>query len=146
MREFTQTNTSPGNCHQTAVACLLEVGPEKLPDQVEIESSGRSWHNAIRAYLYRHHSGLMLFDQVRFPLFGALAPTGHHLMVGETVRTPESGILHVVVGYRGREVWDPHPSRAGLTRCTTWEFLAPIEEGWRETWDRVPCVCPACAT
>lgn len=157
MKEFTQTSLAPrGNCWQTAVACILEVEPSKLPDQATNDSvlvdgswQGKSYNNAIQAYLRTHH------DMAYLELHGndelmecvQIRDDRYHLMTGETIRSEENaGMRHVVVGRRGVVVWDPHPSRAGLTDGIRWAFLTAFPKEWdRADSERLnPCVCPAC--
>jgi hypothetical protein len=152
--ERTQTRLHPdGNCWQTCVACILDVEPETLPSQAEIERVppgekwGKHYGNALNAYLRRHHGLFYVqLDPHQVAPFARLREPGHHLLVGPTVRTPETGAKHVVVARHGEPIWDPHPSRAGLTGVTGWGFLVPFPAYWAETWDRIPCVCPACAS
>jgi hypothetical protein len=141
MLKLTQTNLDPGNCWQTAVACLLGVPAEALPDQHLIESRHKdgsvpdyaghhSYSNALNAYLFKHH-GLGYMQEPAWKL-GAftLRDPGLHLLIGPTVRTCEGGdgarILHCVVGRHGEQVWDPHPSRAGLLSVISWGWLADV--------------------
>lgn len=150
MRELTQSNVDPGNCWQTAVACVLEVPAEQLPDQVEVESEGDRYWNVLQAYLEAHH-GLM-YTEVPEYQHPALRPLGFHTMIGPTVRTTETRpIHHVVVGFQGEPVWDPHPSRAGLVRAEKWGVLTPLTGVAKEQRARMRasgnltrCVCPAC--
>lgn len=154
MKEWTQSNLVPGNCWQTAVACILDVEPDALPDQVEIEVAGRSYHNAINAYLAKHH------DLIYAPLadfeWGAIAtihPPGYHLMIGPTERTGTSGSHHVVVGRDGVALWDPHPSRAGLLVVESWGVLSALPARVAasrarftgEMADEMLCKCRECA-
>ncbi len=158
MKEFTQTDLDPGNCWQTAVACILEVDPSELPDQTEIEGrQGKQYQNALNAYLEYHH-GLVYADVDDWVYAGmTVRDPGWHILVGATVRTtPEKPIYHCIVGRYGEPVWDPHPSRAGLTLVKRWGVLGPLPERirlWRKEmlekskpgdWDFL-CVCPACA-
>jgi hypothetical protein len=161
MRELTQTVVGEnGNCWQTCIACVLDVDPVGMPDQSTIERvTGRdergkfvragSYHNPLAAYLRDHHA--LVAAHVYSPLHRAVRATtmgGLHLAYGETVRTPTLGTHHVVVARDGETVWDPHPSRDGLTKVTGWGVFAP----WPDEWDLAdnrrlnPCVCPRCAT
>lgn len=127
MKEWTQSNLVPGNCWQTAIACILDVAPDALPDQVTIEAVRKSYHNALNAYLGKHH-GLVYAPLADFE-WGAIATLrlpGYHIVVGPTERTTTSGSHHVVVAQNGIPIWDPHPSRAGLTQIDTWGVLAPL--------------------
>lgn len=151
VHELTQTNTDPGNCWQTAVACILEVPAEALPDQVLIEAGGQRYWNFLGAYLEAHHQ--LMYTEVPDYQHPALRPVGHHLLVGPTVRTsPEHDIHHVVVGVAGYMVWDPHPSRAGLLTVEKWGVLTPQTAVVRTQRERMrangliaPCACPTCA-
>lgn len=159
MKEFTQTNLEPGNCWQTCVASILEVDPSELPPQEEFDLfkiredgtrewlPGRSYNNALQAYLRKHHGLSYVEMHTPSELLGYLdvKPGVYHMMTGRTVRTATNGSRHVVVGLSGQMVWDPHPSRAGLTDDIKWSFLIPIPADWRvERGAPNPCVCPAC--
>ncbi len=173
MIELTQTNLAPfGNCWQTAIACVLELPAEELPDQSAIERHDEevcrparlaargdgqespawmSWfryHNALNVYLAKHH-GLGYQELYRFQLPGVAIRrshhAGHHLICGPTVRTPETKIDHVIVGRYGKPVWDPHPSRAFLTKVRSWGLLGELWDAPDgPMYDALPCLCPAC--
>jgi hypothetical protein len=156
MKEFTQTDLDPGNCWQTAVACVLEVEPRALPSQTAVEAQGKAYQNALNAYL-EHHHGMLYTELEDYQTLGVTLPDpGWHLLVGPTVRTtPERRIHHCVVGHHGAPAWDPHPSRAGLTEVRRWGILCPLHDRlrrWRKEmlekspgdWDFL-CVCPTCA-
>lgn len=148
VREQTQTNLDPGNCWQTCVACLLDVDADALPYQNA--PSKFSYLNALNAYLDTHHG--LVYVEVHRPAIAVLPPPELHLMSGPTVRTPTSGVNHVVVARRGELAWDPHPSRAGLTAVERWGLVMPMPDDWkrqRDEWRRknvaeIRCVCPAC--
>lgn len=150
MTPFTQSNTDPGNCWQTGMACLLDVPAETLPDQVAIETAGSSYNNALLAYLERHHG--LTFARIPVWQLPGLRLLGFHLMVGPTVRTTEARpVQHVIVGHEGEGVWDPHPSRAGLTSVVNVEILVPIPDDIRQGRSRMRasglidgCSCPSC--
>lgn len=154
MKEFTQTNTDPGNCWQTALACILEVEPDLLPDQVALEKAKKDYRNALNAYLEHHHN--LVYAELEDYQFAGIMPRepGWHLLGGPTVRTePIRSVHHVVVGRYGEMVWDPHPSRAGLVSVKRWGTLGPLPDrlrAWRREmmakggqWD-FDCVCPVC--
>lgn len=159
MKFHTQTNLDPGNCWQTCVACVLDVEPEELPDQIvhdaklEVQEDGtKKWvgphyNTALNAYLRTHHG--LAYVEVHYPkeLWTVLQirDPGLHLMTGKTVRTPVNNARHVVVGKYGEMIWDPHPSRAGLTEDVNYAFLVPYPQSWRRFVDESPCVCPRCS-
>jgi hypothetical protein len=167
---LTQTTLEPGNCWQTAVACLLDVDAETLPPQSEIEVAAKtenryaghfSFHNAMQCYLQKHHGK----SYVQIPVW-QLAQTrviGEHVIVGPTVRTGTElpRVIHCVVGVDGAVAWDVHPSRAGLTEAQHFGFLLPTPPDWEKGPDRIAgelqswregrresianlCCCPAC--
>lgn len=158
MKEFTQTHLYPkGNCWQTAVACIIDTDPEELPSQFSSYYEDKrddgtivlrmSYNNALQAYLRKHHglayvefhSPPEAFINVRF--------RGYHIMTGLTVRSAEyGGQRHVVVGRDGKVVWDPHPSRLGLTDEINFAVLCPFPKSWERQWKDADdkCVCPKC--
>lgn len=153
MKRWTQTNLDPGNCWQTAVACVLEVDPTLLPAQHDHEwrdEYGKicgSYRNPLNAYLRIHHN--LAYCELYPPqwrVIEKLVGSGIHMMTGPTVRTPQNGRNHVVVAHHGEMVWDPHPSHAGLTEVNTWGVLAPFPDEWMDTWKDVPCPCPTCTS
>jgi len=150
--EQTQAFVKPhGSCWQTAVACVLGVPAAELPCQHTIESMASvedgerygghfSYSNALNAYLTKHH-GLGYLQEPAWKLGSfALRDPGYHLLIGPTVRTAVDGdeprIIHCVVGKRGEPVWDPHPSRAGLTRVISWGWLADVSKVNEEDQER----------
>ncbi len=168
MKYFTQSNLSPGNCWQTAIACLLEVNPEFLPPQVEIEQMGPcgvlegwgSYTNVLNGYLGKHHG--LIYSEISAYQFGSVKPVrAGHIMCGPTIRTEQLKVAgaphihHCVVAENGKMVWDVHPSRAGLIEVKSWGILGDIQEvtiqdrkKWaeREISDLIfnRCLCPAC--
>lgn len=156
MREYVQSNTSPGNCWQTCVACILDIEPDFLPSQVDVEEGrlgeNKSYWNALQAYLYTHHN--LAYTELRDSVWEILQvkDPGYHMLLGATERTPKTGIYHVVVARYGTQIWDPHPSRAGLTEIRGWGLLIPYPNQWRKSREdglarddkSYYCFCPAC--
>lgn len=159
MIEYTQTNLAPGNCWQTAVACVLDTPPETLPDQNVCDlwdkpdpEDRETWtrtspfyHNELGTYLRKHH-GLAYISLQPFMLYHLqIKPPGIHFMSGQTVRTKQSWQNHVVIARYGELLWDPHPSRAGLTEVVYWSFLIPYPDEWaKRSSQQNECHCPAC--
>lgn len=165
MKYFTQTELAHGNCWQTAIACILDVDPELLPPQPEIEqlplevlNGWGSYHNALNGYLVKHHG--LIYSEVHQPMMGAVRPVrAEHLLIGPTVRTAAHAsagrrhIHHCVVGRDGAMIWDPHPSRAGLLEVDSWGVLGPVHKGFQERVTSrsdeahrlvLSCICPSC--
>lgn len=148
LRRQTQSNTTPGNCYQTAVACVLDLPADDLPDQVAIEAAGDDYFGVLQAFVW-HHRGLGLYEVQDWLTAGVqVREPGWHVMSGTTVRTAESGMHHAIVGRYGQPFWDPHPSRAGLLTVLEWSVIAPVPErllAWkRETMAKYPCRCSIC--
>lgn len=161
MREFVQTNLDPGNCWQTALACILDVEPSTLPDQTRYDfgkNAGKGWassySNVLQGYLGKHFD--LIYCELQAWQFGGLSvrPPGWHLLIGPTVRTPVNNSNHCVVGRYGREAWDVHPSRAGLLSIHSWGVLSPLPTELRLQREKhtdpdyrrvfLECLCPFC--
>lgn len=147
MHRHTQSNLDPGNCWQTAVACILEVDPDTLPPQVELEAMERehrlfdgwgSYGNILQGYLWRHH-GLRCTRLEEWQARG-LHIENLGVLCGPTVRTAaleaagKPHVHHAIVGWYTRstrdwhQYWDPHPSRAGLLEVDSVEYLIERDE------------------
>jgi hypothetical protein len=140
MIQYTQSDLEQGNCWQTAVACILEVVPKSLPPQVYWEQQTNALNgwanylNVLNGYLGIHHG--LVYSEVYDYAFRVLQvkEPGYHLLIGPTVRSAEQeekGALHTVhtvVGLYGELIWDPYPSRAGLTYVKQWGVLSPIPD------------------
>lgn len=140
-----------GNCYCAALASLLEVPLETMPDITADTMDGCNWLRFVRSYLWKHHRLAILSMDSR--LVSRVKPIGWHLMNGQSPRNSEHG--HAVVGWNGEIAHDPHPSRAGLVKVHDYEFLIPVDlnaitdESHRRAmlaWleDGTECICPAC--
>lgn len=120
MSEVTQTillgdpSGRPGNCLQAAVASLLDLPLAAVPHFVE--STG-DWVEDVTAFA-RDHGYSITWHGCRHepPVVG--------LAFGFTNRSDER---HAVVYRDGEMVWDPHPSRDGLTSVMTYVDFQPAE-------------------
>lgn len=96
-----------GNCLQAAVASVLRLDLEAVPHFVTFEW----WPQALTLWAYGRRLRVCGETTTEIPerlcIVGGVSPRG---------------VSHVVVGAHGRVVWDPHPSREGLTsvRDVTW--------------------------
>lgn len=157
MRELTQTSLHPaGNCWQYCVACILDIDPDVMPpqseyDKVSTDENGKtvygpSYSMALRAYLRVHHNLAYVelwYPPEMLPMI-QVATDEPHFMTGRTVRSAaQNDCRHVVVACRGETIWDPHPSRTGLTDDIRWAFLVPFPKSWLGVNEK-PCECPAC--
>lgn len=92
-----------GNCFAACLASVLEL--DEIP---EISGTDEDWFERVNEYL--EPFGLYYFE------FNYADPSrtfnfpGYYLMIGPGPR----GINHAVVGFDGKMVHDPHPSKGGL--------------------------------
>lgn len=117
-----------GNCHQAALATVLGVQLEDVPHFLArwtADDPADDWWDRQQNWLREYHSLEMLAldaDKMRYSDGRLWAPKGLHLLVGRTVRDS----THVVVGYDGEMIFDPHPSNAGLTEITYIEIFIAL--------------------
>jgi hypothetical protein len=101
----------PGNCLQAAVASLLELELDEVPHFIEYED----WLERLRDFcLARGYRPLQRSPAAPVPYGMAWGPS-------------ERGVRHAVVWVDGATAWDPHPSRAGLTKVTELIEFEPLE-------------------
>lgn len=105
-----------GNCLQAAIASLLGLPLDDVPHFAE--STG-DWVEDMVAF-----AGVHGFNIVWRGNIGPAPKCG--LAFGPTVRSAD--ITHAVAIVDG-EIWDPHPSRAGLTSVSTYVDWVPAGRG-----------------
>lgn len=88
-----------GNCLQAAVASALGLDLDAVPNFAAFAW----WEPAARLWLRGRGLDWRIADGV---------PVGRSIVIGLTSRPTGR---HAVVGDDGKVVWDPHPSRTGLT-------------------------------
>lgn len=104
-----------GNCLQAAVASTLDLPLDEVPHFAEVED----WWGALVDFLSAH--GVNVYRQP-----ASDGPPVLGLAFGQSLR----GVMHAVVCRDGEVVWDPHPSRDGLTSVTSYvRFDALIGSG-----------------
>ena len=111
----------PGNCLQTAVACLLDRPLDSVPHFVTF----LWWPAALE--LWARGEGLTVHTEDTTTI-----PERRCIVGGRS----ERGVAHVVIGEGGQVVWDPHTSRSGLVTIT--------DVMWFEKWDHRESSCWAC--
>jgi len=118
MKELTQIYTQangdpPGDCWRTAVACLLDLArPEDAPHFIVQED----WWGATVNYIEERMPGWTLVCLTpEFPVYQDTTRAPHLALA--TGLSPRGDWLHTVVvdAVSGNCVWDPHPSRSGLS-------------------------------
>lgn len=104
----------PGDCFRTAIACLLDRDRDDVPHF----GLRLSWWEETRRWIRANDGRDLYYVDADEPEHWHLIPGGvgddDLMLVGGP--SPRGSFGHVVVGRRdGSVVWDPHPSRAGLT-------------------------------
>jgi len=116
-----------GNCVQASYAAILDLPLDEVPrfDPAILGSEGQGERE--RRWLRSLDPPLDLIE-VQVPpglppsFLPEVVPPVEHLISGLSPR----GFGHRCVGWGGRVLWDPHPSRAGLTRVYSVGFLVPL--------------------
>jgi hypothetical protein len=120
-------NGKIGNCLSAVLASLLHLPITMIP----VFSNEETWVRDLNAWLRPYGLAYMMIDD-----FEAWCDTYgvegcFHELAGNTNRFADQ--LHAVVAMDGKEIYDPHPSQAGLTRIDAsgifialrpWELLA----------------------
>jgi hypothetical protein len=108
-----------GDCHRTAIACLLDMEPETVPHfgakdfEVGIEKCTQveevdAWL-AERGYAQVHIAFGGELEDVLASV-GALNPKAYYLLGGWS----RTGVNHTVIGCGNRIAWDPSQNDAGI--------------------------------
>lgn len=142
MKPVTQTRTGRpmGNCTEAAIASLLEVELDQVPQLWDpadtTDRDQRPKHRVDAFYEFIRSRGFVmawgdLVEPIPLPLDprrwtdGAHLLEGYHLLGGPQVGTE---IPHMVVAHGGRVVWDPNPNRRGISAIDGIGWLQPIHE------------------
>lgn len=108
---FDENHTGPGNCMQAAVASLLELPLDDVPDFVmRVDPWGE-----MRLFLCAH--GLEMFE-----CSPDCTPMGLYFTVGQSTQ----GYEHIVLARYGRVVHDPNPHGRGLVHVNSVLQLHPF--------------------
>jgi len=92
-----------GNCWQAAVASILELPLECVPD-IQVYDEELVWFDKFRKWLEQHGLGA-----IGIATGGNITLQGYHLIECKST-TLKNGGLHVVVGLNGEVVHDPNPN------------------------------------
>jgi len=109
-----------GNCLQAAIASILDLALDAVPSFGDL---GDEWGGHFDRFLADF--GIQAANIAAPPGNGDWVPAGYHLIGGRTHR----GILHSVVGYRGKMIHDPHPGGAGLVSEDSWMIFVAMLDG-----------------
>lgn len=130
MIEVTQTTfgVPGGNCFSACIASLLELSIDDVPYFMGdfSEPDDGEWFNRLNDWLRPRGFVALFFLYQSLADFPSLCVLG-----GASSRGP-----HSCVGRRGEIVWDPHPSRSGLTSVEDVTILVPLDPARRPNQER----------
>jgi hypothetical protein len=112
---FDERGTGPGNCMQAAVASLLNLSLDAVPNFFH---AADSW-GCMRQFLAHYD---ILMEEVHS------VPEGLYFEVGQSTQGHE----HVVICKDGRLVHDPNPHGRGIVLRHTLYELKPLTERAKE--------------
>ena len=119
-----------GNCFSACVASIMELSLEQVPYFMAAPED--RWYARFEAWLERRGLYPLMLPIPDGPR--GWAPSGYHILSGNSPRKPEDPeALHSVVGYHGRILHDPHPSRAGLLSWIDTIVLVPMDPSKHRT-------------
>lgn len=107
----------PGNCWSACIASILECTLDELPNEAHYWQPGmhprKSWppfYNAMICWLAKRNLTLI---EIRTDNIEVDWGDSYEILSGPSPR--DNNILHSVVGYAGKIVHDPHPTKQGLS-------------------------------
>lgn len=106
-----------GNCMQAAMASILDLKLDQVPDF--FEGPKGFWTNVMQ---FLEARGLMLFEPGK-----QFVPDCFYLAHGLSSR----GVHHTVVHRGGKLIHDPHPSGEGIIAVEWISMLIPIDPAQR---------------
>jgi hypothetical protein len=112
-------STIRGNCVQAALASVLELPLQDVP-----HCSYHMGHSVFLEFLKGHRLAWIKTPiDIKFEGYHLICGVGPRTQLGIDGITPFP-LWHCVVGFNGKIIHDPHPSRAGLlTQNEFWWFI-----------------------
>ncbi len=107
-----------GDCFSAALASVLEIPLSAVPRFCELPRES-DWTSAINDFLRGYDLAYLEFEMHPDQTVAVLPGLGFHLISGAG---PRGGTPHTVVGHQGGVVFDPHPSKAGITSDKPWRY------------------------
>ena len=130
----TRFGDKTGNCFQAAVATLLSLNLDDVPDFCQ--AGDDKWFDDFQEWLSRRGMCATIVQCESDDEFRMIAPNGACLVGGTSPR----GFDHAVVYLDGKLFHDPHPDGGGLTSLSDIIVVWPLS--WDE-WSRRPQEVPA---
>lgn len=130
-------NGTYGDCHRTAIACLLDLQPQDVPHfyQLKVDALNRgedfSWRGEVERFLNsKGYTGVdITYTSSLNELFDYMSlvnPRTLYLLGGTSMR----GTNHTVICRGGGFEWDPHPDSDFV--------IAPLDNGLFEVTFLLP--------
>lgn len=107
-----------GNCLQAAIASVLELPLEAVPN---FNEAGDEWYPRLYDWCADHGFGVIEYD-VKNDAQIVAPSAGYWIAGGLGAR----GILHAVVYENDRLAHDPHPSRSGIEEVQFMMFFVAL--------------------
>jgi len=130
----TRFGDKTGNCFQAAVATLLSLNLDDVPDFCQ--AGDDKWFDDFQEWLSRRGMCATIVQCESDDEFRMIAPNGACLVGGTSPR----GFDHAAVYLDGKLFHDPHPEGGGLTSLSDIIVVWPLS--WDE-WSRRPQEVPA---
>ena len=109
-----------GNCWQAAVASILELPLEQVPD-IQKYDDDLVWFDKFREWLAQY--GL---SAIGLATGSNITIQGYHLIECKST-TLKKGELHVVVGLNQEVVHDPNPNATSLGEVVDYIIFTPLD-------------------
>lgn len=93
-----------GNCVQACIASIFELSLEDVPNFMERPNG--EWLDSLYDFLEKYD-----LEPLFLEANDSFVPRGYYIIQGDTPR----GIGHSCIGFAGKLVHDPHPSKVGLS-------------------------------
>jgi hypothetical protein len=118
---YTPGGVKKGNCTEAAVASILGLALDDVPDFRANGDDALSFWDAFETFINSRGFDVLMLD-------GTWVPDVLYLASGLSPR----GVHHMVLMRGGKLVHDPHPSRAGIAAAEQIRLLVPIDPAIRE--------------
>jgi hypothetical protein len=124
-RQLTQV---PNGCWIACIAGLTDLDHDELAALIPaaVKDAGTKVEtDAFRSAFTDYHNAVNRFMRGRgwrLAYVGMDIPRGFSIGCGKSPR----GVDHAVIALDGVVWWDPHPSRQGVERITSYEVIVPI--------------------
>jgi len=122
----TRYGEGKGNCFQAALASVLELELEEVPDFVNVYQD--DWFKEVERWLYKKFRAVYVFVTYEDFLenFADLRASGtYYIQVGPN----QNDVMHCVVAQHGEMVHNPNRTCKGLKEVKYCEFLAFLNIG-----------------